>query len=165
MALRYSDGPGGSTPPDGDGRILRRASRGGADPGDRGAREAVGAVVEHVAGVTRDLVPGDLVALGEGHEGLPEVAVLDRLLLRVLPAVLAPALVPLVPEAIDEVRAVAVKIHAPATLERAQALDGGAQLHALVGGPFLAARQLPLVAAVDHDGGPASGAGIARAGA
>ena len=65
-----------------------------------------------IARVAGDLVPGDLMPLGLGDQRLPEIAVLDRLLLGVLPAVPAPALVPLVAKAIDDVGAVAVEVDA-----------------------------------------------------
>ena len=125
--------------------------------------EAVGAVVQRIARVSGDLVPGDLMALGFGDQDLPEVAVLDRLLLGVLPAVPEPALVPLVPKAIDDVRAIAVDADATRVVQRAQALEGAADLHALIGRAGLRAGQLALLIAVDDDGRPAAGPGIARA--
>src|SRR5215468_12390399 len=75
---------------------------------DGGARQGVGAVVHRVPAVARHLVPRDVVALDLGDERLPEVAVLDGPLLGVAPAVLPPALVPLVAEAVHDVGAVAV---------------------------------------------------------
>src|SRR5258707_15751808 len=94
-------------------------------PGDAGAGEASGAVVLGVAAVSGDLVPGDVVLLDQRDQGFPEVAVLHRLLLGVEPAVLAPALVPPVAEAVDHVRAVAVDGDPPPALEGAEALDRG----------------------------------------
>src|SRR6185295_18600201 len=89
------------------------------DADDRGARERVGAVVQRVAAVARDLVPGDVVVLeGQGDQRLPEIAVVQRLLLGVDPAVLPPALVPAVAKAVDHVRAVAVDGDAPPASER-----------------------------------------------
>src|SRR5262245_5191392 len=113
--------------------------------------------------MTSDLVPLDLVAGRQRDQLLPEVAVLHRLLLRVLPAVLLPPQVPLVAEAIHEVRAVAVEVDAPSALERGQALDGGAKLHPLVGRQRFAADHFALAALIDHDRRPAPRAGIAGA--
>src|SRR5690348_333371 len=118
-----------------------------------------------MAAVARDLVPGDVVLLDERDEGLPEVAVLHRLLLGIEPAVLAPALVPPVAEAVDHVRAVAVDVDPAPPRERPQALDRGGQLHPLIGGGILAAEQLDLAAVLDQEHPPAAGPGVARAGA
>src|SRR5262249_53451409 len=132
---------------------------------DRGDGEAIRALVEGHAGVARHLVPRDLVALGLGEQALPEIAVLDGLLLRVPPAVGAPALVPTIAEAVDEIGAVAVQRDEATAGHGAQALEGGAELHALVGGGGLAAGDLALGAAVDDDGAPAARPGVAQAGA
>src|SRR5690242_21372642 len=117
-----------------------------------------------MAAVAGDLVPGDVVPLDQGDQRFPEIAVLHRLLLRVEPAVLAPALVPPIAEAVDHVRAVAVDGDAAPALERAKALDRSGQLHPLIGGGVLAARQLPLAAVLDDEDAPAAGPGVARAG-
>src|SRR6185295_1736840 len=89
--------------------------------------------------------------------------VLDRLLLGVLPAVPEPALVPVVAKAIDDVRAVAVEADMARAVQRAQAFEGAPNLHALIGRAGLGAGQFALLTAVDHDGRPAAGSGIARA--
>src|SRR2546428_11729245 len=118
-----------------------------------------------MAAVAGHLVPRDIVPLDQLQQRLPEVAVLDGLLLGVAPAVGAPAEIPLVAEAVHNIRAVAVDGRDAAAGESAQALDGTGQLHALVGRVGFAAGQLGLVAFVDEDGSPAAGAGIAAAGA
>src|SRR6266581_4188228 len=118
-----------------------------------------------MAAVAGHLVPRDIVPLDQLQQRLPEIAVLNRLLLRVAPAVGAPAEIPLVAEAVHNIRAVAVDCHGAAAGESAQALDGTGQLHALVGRVGFAAGQLDLVAVVDEDGGPAAGAGVTAAGA
>src|SRR5262249_30208939 len=95
---------------------------------------------------------------------LPEIAIADGLLLRVLPPVLTPALVPLVAEAVDDVCAVAVERDVPVALHCAQPFDGPAQLHALVGRGRLPAGEVSFERPVDDDGGPAAGSRIAGAG-
>src|SRR5262249_22758893 len=127
--------------------------------------QGVRGVVQVVAAVAGDLAPRPVVTRRLGEEGLPEIAVLHGLLLRVAPAVLAPALVPLVAEAVHHVGAVAVDLDGAPFGEGAEALDRAHQLHAVVGGGRLAAGELDLDAAVDPDGRPAAGAGIAAAGA
>src|SRR6266849_9101134 len=117
-----------------------------------------------MAAVAGHLVPGDLVLLDQLEQRLPEVAVLHGLLLGIAPAIGAPAEIPLVTEAVDDIGAVAVDGHGAAAAEGAQALDGAGQLHALVGRARFAAGELDLVAVVDEDGGPAAGAGITAAG-
>src|SRR5262249_57860896 len=94
-----------------------------------------------------------------------EVAVVQGFLLGIAPAVRPPAFVPLVPEAVDDIGAVAVERDGAMTRQRAQAFDRARQLHALVGGRGQAAGKLDLAAAVDHDRAPAAGTGIAAAGA
>src|SRR5207249_4668821 len=118
-----------------------------------------------MAAVAGHLEPRDIVLLDQLQQRLPEIAVLDGLLLRVAPAVGAPAEIPLVAEAVHDIRAVAVDGHGAAAGEGAQALDGTGQLHALVGRVGFAAGQLDLVAVVDEDGSPAAGAGVTAAGA
>src|SRR5499433_2990112 len=142
----------------------RRCS-GGSALGDGGAGQGVGAVVQVVAAVAGDLVPRHVVARHLSEESLPEIAVLYRLLLRVAPAVPAPALVPLVAEAVHYVGTVAVELDGAPLGEGAEALEGGHQLHAVVGGRRLADGELDLDAVVDENGRPTAGAGIAAAGA
>src|SRR5215472_4231289 len=141
------------------------AARSAALTLDGGAGQPVRALIEGNAGVAGDLVPAHVVAVGERDERFPEIAVSDGLVLRVLPAVLLPARVPPFAEAIHDVGAVAVHGHAAAARDRAKSLDHGAQLHALVGGGGLAAGDLTLSTAVDNDGAPPAGPGVARAGA
>src|SRR5262249_56444731 len=141
----------------------RRCS--GSALGDGRAGQGVRAVVQVVAAVAGDLVPRHVVTRHLGEEGLPEIAVLHGLLRRVAPAVLAPALVPLVAEAVHHVRAVAVELDGAALGEGAEALKRSHELHAVVGGGGLAAGELDLGAVLDQNGRPAAGAGVAAAGA
>ena len=99
------------------------------------------------------------------QEALPEVAVDHRLPARVAPALALPALPPAVPETVHDVRAVAVEVHPAAAFDGRQRLDGGGQLHALVGGPGLRTGDDALAPILDDDRRPAPGPGVARAGA
>jgi acyl dehydratase len=77
--------------------------------------------------------PADLVALGGGVEGEPEVLVQYGLLLRCLPAALLPAGHPL-GDAVDDVAAVGAERHLGRPLQGRERLDRGGQLHPVVGG-------------------------------
>src|SRR6476620_2749204 len=57
-------------------------------------RQLIGALVFVVAGVAFDPVPAYLLRLQRGIEALPEVDILDRLLVGCAPAVLLPAVDP-----------------------------------------------------------------------
>jgi hypothetical protein len=127
--------------------------------------EAIGTLVQGHAGMPRHLVPGDVALLHLDEEGLPEVAVLHRLLLGVFPAVLPPAHVPLLAEAVDHVGTVGEDVGGPPRRDRAEALQHAGQLHALIGGGRLGAGDLALGVAVDDDGRPAPRSRIAQAGA
>ena len=112
-----------------------------------------------------DFLPDHVVTARLLDEPLPEVAVGDGLLLGVFPAVLFPARPPAVAEAVHDVGAVGVHTYAAPPGDRQEPLDDRGQLHALVGGLGLAARHHPFFGAVDDEGGPAAGAGIAATGA
>src|SRR5882672_1336063 len=134
-----------------------------AERGDRAARERVDALVQRVAGVAGHLAPDDVVALRLGEQPFPEVAIGDRLLLGVLPAVLLPAFPPALAEAVHDVGAVRVQADAPAGGDRREAFDRPHELHALVGGPRVGAGDGALLTAVDDDRGPTAGPGVAGA--
>ncbi len=87
---------------------------------------------------------------------MPEILVLDGLLGRGLPAVALPVADPALAVGVDDVGRVALDAHARGPLERLQALDHAAQLHAVVGRVRLAARELAPVLAADEDHGPAA---------
>ncbi|MDT4867555.1 hypothetical protein FQZ97_1024740 [compost metagenome] len=109
-------------------------------------------------------LPGHLVAVHLFIEHLPEVGVLHRLLGGGLPAALLPVGHPL-GDAFHHVLRVGHQGHFTGALERGQALDGGHQLHAVVGGIALPTPELALGALVDQQCAPAARAGIALAGA
>src|SRR5205085_11171850 len=115
--------------------------------------------------VALDLVPDHVVSARLRDEALPEVAVRHWLLARAEPAVLFPALPPAVAEAVHDVGGIGVERDRERAGNRREPFDGGAQLHALIGGVGLEAREGALVAAVEDERGPAPGTGIAAAGA
>src|SRR5687768_18340419 len=85
--------------------------------------QLVAPVVPPVRGMAFHLDEVDRVAPRQGQQPFPEIAVLDRLLLRILPAVSRPAFVPTLPETIDQVCAVRVQAHAHRLLQCLQRLN------------------------------------------
>lgn len=150
---------------DADRRGARRSSGSGGGGGDGGPGQGVHPLVERVAGVAAHLVPDDVVPARLRDQRLPEVAVGHRLAVVRPPAVPLPALPPAVAEAVHDVGAVAVDVHAAAAGHGAEPLDGGRELHALVGAARVAARDHALGGAVADDGGPAARSGVTGAGA
>src|SRR6185437_6180699 len=102
--------------------------------------------------------------LGGGVEALPQLDVLDRLLVGGTPAVLLPAVDP-PGGALEHVLAVGVELHHAGPLQRLEARDRAHQLHLVVGRRRIAARQLPLPLTHAEDGGPATRSRVAAAGA
>src|SRR5579883_457765 len=107
--------------------------------------------------------PFDLVRGHRRFEALPEIEILDRLLLRRLPAARLPGADP-ARDAIAQILAVGVDADAAGALQRFQRGDRRHHLHAVVGGLVGAARQLLLDGAVAQDGAPAAWPRIAAAG-
>src|SRR5204863_4249202 len=97
------------------------------------------------------------------EQPLPQVTVDDGLLAGVQPAGALPALPPAVAKAVHDVGAVAVEVDSAPAVDGRETFDGGGELHALVGGPWLGAGDAALVLAVGDDRRPAAGAGIAGA--
>src|SRR5690606_10985773 len=126
--------------------------------------QGVGALVPFVARMTLDPAPADVVAGAGGVQAPPQVLVLDRLPVGRLPAARLPAVDPLV-DALHDVFAVGVQLDLAGAGQGLQRLDGGHQLHAVVGGQRLAAPQFLLMVAPVHHRAPAAGAGIAATGA
>src|SRR5688572_17138641 len=115
-----------------------------------------------MAAMALDPRPVDLVWRARGIEALPQLDVLHRLLVGGAPAVLLPAVDPLA-GALEHVLAVGVEPHDARPLERFEAGDRRHQLHLVVGGERLAARQLALLGAHPEDRRPAARTGIAAA--
>ena len=102
--------------------------------------------------------------LQRGVEPLPQLDILDRLLVGGAPAVLLPAVDP-AGDALPHILAVGGEVDDARLLQRFQRRDRRHQLHAVVGGVRLAALQFLFVVAELQDRAPAAGPGIARAGA
>ena len=97
-------------------------------------------------------------------EALPQLGVLHRLFVGGLPAVLLPAVNPFA-DAVLHVDGVDVHLDRAGPLQAFQCHDGRHQLHAVVGGQRLAARQFLARAVVIEDDAPAARTRISRTGA
>ena len=128
------------------------------------ARQLVGALVLVVAGVALDPVPAHLMLVQRGVQPLPEVDILDRLLVGGPPAVPLPAMDP-AGDALMDILAVGVEIDGARLLQGFQRRDRRHQFHAVVGGMRLAALQFFFDLAEFQDRAPAARPRIARAGA
>src|SRR5689334_8699811 len=126
--------------------------------------ELVGALVFRVPGVAAHPVPLYLMFCRQLGELLPEVHVLDRLLVGRTPAAALPVVDP-GRDALLHVERVRVHAHAAGPLERLERPDDGHELHAIVGRARFAAVDLLFGAFRPQDGAPAARAGIAAAGA
>src|SRR5699024_5779228 len=119
--------------------------------------------VAGVAAVALDPVPVDVVARAGRIQTLPQVGVLDRLSGGRFPAIALPAGQPL-RHALAQVIGIGMQFHVAGTLERIEGLDGGGQLHPIVGGQRLAAMQLTHVVATTKQCAPTARPGIAATG-
>ena len=123
------------------------------------------AFVLDVPGMALEPPPLDpWVPLAGGVQTLPQVLILDRLLVGGAPAALTPALDPL-GDALAQILAVGEQAPRHRPLQRLECRDRRHQLHAVVGRQRLAAGQLAALAAPGQDRTPAAWAGIAAAGA
>ena len=111
-----------------------------------------------------DPVPLDAVTGHFGIQHLPQVGILDRGLAGRAPAAGFPAGDPLA-DAFLHVLRVGVDVDVARTLEAAQRFDHGLQFHAVVGGVRRAAEQFFFLPLTAQQGTPATGAGVALAGA
>src|SRR5436190_16198744 len=130
--------------------------------------QSVCALVLRVAGMAAHPVPLYNMLIRHLAEALPEVDVLDRLLVRRAPAAPPPVVDP-GGDALLYVERVGVKPHAARTLERLERADDRHELHAVVGGLGFAAVDLflgaTLAASQPQYRTPAARPGIAAAGA
>src|SRR5882724_411842 len=127
-------------------------------------RERIGALVLWVPRVSLHPVPADAVPARCALELLPQVDVLDGLLVGGAPAAPLPVGQPFADTFLDVLR-VGVDLYGAGVLERFQRPDHRGQLHAVVGGVLLSSEDLLLASSVSEDRAPAPGAGIALAGA
>src|SRR4029079_4994613 len=96
-----------------------------------GAGERVDAVVFGVAAMTLDPVPFDSVGGGGGNQLLPQLGLLNRLLVGGAPAVALPVVDP-ASDPVADVDAVGVKLDSARPGQCLEAFDRGDQLHAIV---------------------------------
>src|SRR5262249_39654166 len=100
--------------------------------------------------------------LQRGIEALPQLDILDRLLVRGAPAVALPAVDP-AGDALPDILAVGVEIDGARLLQRFERRDRRHQFHLVVGGVALAAVELFFLVAELQDRAPAAGPWISRA--
>src|SRR5436190_23072348 len=105
--------------------------------------------------VAPDPVPAYAVPRRECVELAPEIVVLDGLPVRSLPAVALPAVDPRL-DAVLHVLRVGVQIHFATAFERLERADDRGELHPVVRGGVLAAKELFLVFAPLQKCAPAS---------
>ena len=107
-------------------------------------------------------VPFDPMPRSRFDQFLPELGVLDGLLVRGSPAVALPIVDP-AGDSIPDVDAISVKLHAARPFQRFKAANRGEKLHAVVGRKRLAARDLSLFLAHAQERGPAAGPWVSPA--
>ena len=117
------------------------------------AGQLVGALILRMARMALDPEPLHRVRAGRGVQPGPQVGVLDRFLVRRLPAVTFPGGEP-PGDAVAQVHAVGVDVHDGRPGQALQPPDRRHDLHAVVRGHGLPAVDLLLVAAVPQDGAP-----------
>src|SRR6516165_6750059 len=109
--------------------------------GDTLPRQRIGAFVFGVAGMTAHPDPGDIVPSSGGVEPVPEIDVLDWLLVGGEPPAALPAVHPF-GDAVAQILAVAVEAHPAGALQSFQSRDRRRHLHAIVGGVGIETAQL-----------------------
>src|SRR5947209_20068075 len=107
-----------------------------------GAGERVDPVILGMATVALDPVPLDPVAGGGVEQLLPQLGVLDGLLVGGPPAVALPIVDP-PRDPVADIDAVGVEPDAAWALQGLETPDCGQELHSVVGGQRLAPKQLP----------------------
>src|ERR1700675_4590200 len=118
-----------------------RAGGARAHRGDGFARQLIGALVERVPCMPTQPVPAHAMRGCERIEPLPEIDILDRLLVGRAPAVAFPLMYPS-HDAVAQILAVGMDVDEARPLERIERGDRGHELHAVVGGMGLAALEL-----------------------
>src|SRR5215510_14046464 len=108
-------------------------------------------------------VPAYLVRQNGGVKLLPEIGVLDRLLVGGAPAIALPAVNPL-HDAVAQILAVGMEIDQARPIQGLQGRNRSQEFHAIIGGVRLAALELLLVVAEGKDRAPAARPRIAGTG-
>lgn len=117
-----------------------------------------------VAAMTFDPMPADFMpclCLVKRH---PQILILDWFFCRRFPAAFFPAVHPVV-NALEYVFRIGIQRHVAAIFQRAERLDNGRQLHAIVGGLGLATENIFTMVAPYQQCAPATNTGIPPAGA
>src|SRR3954469_7833949 len=128
------------------------------------ARQGVDPVILGMPAMAFDPAPFDPVALGGRDQLLPQLRILDRLLVRRAPAIALPVVNP-ARDPIADILAVGMKLDAARPFQGLERLDRRHQLHAVVGRERLAARDLPLLFTHAQECRPAARARVPAAGA
>ena len=97
----------------------------------RGAGKCIDSVVLGMAAVAFDPVPLDSVRRCRGDEFLPQLGILDRLLIRGAPPIPLPVVDP-PRNAVADILAVCVEFDSARSLQGFQSADRGEQFHAIV---------------------------------
>ena len=84
----------------------------------------------------------NLVLAFGGEQALPQIAVLDRLLVGSLPAAFFPSVNPVLVEGVDDVLRIGMDFDVAGAVECLERHDNGHELHAVVGGLGVTARKL-----------------------
>jgi len=127
-----------------------------------GAGERIDPIVFGVSAVALYPMPFYPVRRARVDQLLPKLSILDRLLVRRAPAVALPVVNPS-RDSVTDVDAIGVQLHPTRPLQRLEALDRGHQLHAIIGGQRLAARELALLRTHAQQHAPAARSGVAAA--
>src|SRR5258707_329389 len=105
-----------------------------------------------------------LVRLHGRRQALPEIDILDRVLVGGTPIPPLPVVDP-GGDAVAHIAAVGVQTDAAGSFQRLDGSDRPHQLHAVVGGGGLEARELALLSAIPEDGAPTARSRVPAAGA
>ena len=125
--------------------------------------QLVGPVVVLVRSMALGPDPSGFVAAHLLVQLSPEVDVEHRLFIASFPAIPFPGMYPS-RDAVLHIFGIGHNFNFARLFDGTQALDGGSQLHAVVGGQGSTAEYLAPIGSVAQDGSPAAGAGVAQTG-
>ena len=126
--------------------------------------QLVSAFIFRVSAVSPDPVPGDLVRLRGLVQAFPEIVILYRLPRGRLPAPFFPVWQPL-RNTIPDIAGIRSQVYRARAFQAFQCFNGRHQLHTIVGSLRFTAGEFFFVVAVAQQGAPATGSGVAPAGA
>ena len=121
-------------------------------------RQLIDVLVAVMARMPLDPMPFDVLRRGGRIQPLPQILILDRLARGGAPAARLPVRQPF-GDALQHVLRIGVQLHRAAALQRAERLDRGRELHAVVGGrrlrrPTASLRSLPATSSAAQPPGP-----------